>query len=51
MQETIQVKAIIKSIENGKCKNIYAAKNKIKQLRLQQMISEQKKQYLNYLAQ
>ena len=51
MQDTPQVKAIIKNIENGKCKNIYAAKNKIKQLRLQQMLAEQKKQYHNYLAQ
>lgn len=45
MKDTPQVRAILKSISTGKCKNIYAARNKIKMLRLKQIQSEQMKQY------
>ena len=50
MQDTPQIKAIIKTIENGKCKNIYAARNKIKKLRQAQLTIEKKQHQQNYLA-
>ena len=41
-----QIKAIQKTIEKGKCKNVYAAKNKIRALKIR---IEQIK-YFNFLA-
>ena len=50
MKDTPQIKAILKTIEKGKCKNVYAALNKIKTLRMRQMLFEQWTQYQNYLS-
>ena len=50
MKDTPQIKAIIKAILTGKCNNIYAARNKIKTLRIKQRLAEQKRQYQNYLS-
>lgn len=50
MQDTPQIKAIIKTIESGKCKNIYAARAKIKKLREAQITTEKKQHQQNYLA-
>lgn len=41
-----QIKAIKKTIEKGKCKNVYAAKNKIKTL----SVKLEKIKYFNFLA-
>ena len=49
--DTPQIKAIIKAIEEGKCKNIYAALNKIKTLKKQQESSHRLKTWNTYLSQ
>ena len=50
MKDTPQIKAIMKAIDEGKCKNIYAARNKIKRLQLKQRLQEQRTQWNNYLS-
>lgn len=46
-----QIKAILRRAEEGKIKNLYAARNKIKTLRKQQEALKQQQNWYNYLAQ
>ena len=51
MKDTPQIKAIMKAIAEGKCKNQYAALNKIKQLRVKLNSSNRLREWNNYLSQ
>jgi len=45
-----QIKAINKAIENGKCKNPYAAKNKVNQLKKKAAKLLQQNNWNNFLS-
>ena len=49
--DTPQIKAIMKAIAEGKCKNQYAASNKVKSLKKQQETNNKKRNWYNYLSQ
>ena len=51
MKDTPQIKAIMKAIDEGKCKNLYAASNKVKSLKKQQATNIKKRNWYNYLSQ
>ena len=50
MKDTPQIKAIMKAIAEGKCKNPYAAANKVKALKKQQETTNKKRNWQNYLS-
>ena len=45
-----QIIAILKVVKSGKCKNVYAALNKVKILQIRLDIQRRKEQYYKYLA-
>lgn len=55
MQQVIkleyQIKAILRRAEEGKIKNLYAARNKIKALKKQHEALKQQQNWDNYLSQ
>jgi hypothetical protein len=47
----MQIKAILRRIQAGKCRNIYSATNKIKQLENSLKIANERERINNWLAQ
>jgi hypothetical protein len=47
----LQIKAILRRIQEGKVKNIYSAQNKIKQLENSLKIANERERINNWLAQ
>jgi hypothetical protein len=47
----LQIKAILMRIQEGKCKNIYSAQNKIKKLQIDLKMENERERISNWLAQ
>jgi len=50
-QIQIQIKAIIRHIQTGKCKNVYSATNKVKSLQDSLKLSRERERWNNFLSQ